>query len=114
MIHLSFYSVPYTVLNPYAQRNRDAFRSFNISINTTLTLSSVSAVPECSFTCTDGVKVILPNIESKDICEMAIKYASCPVRTLPNVDNRCIPWCPPCRNCPVNVQIESFSFAHNY
>ncbi|EFA78258.1 hypothetical protein PPL_08909 [Heterostelium album PN500] len=75
-----------------------------------IALSSVSAVPECSFTCTDGVKVILPNIETKEICDMAVNYAECPVRKVPDVDQYCIPWCYPCNQCTVDVKVASYSF----
>ncbi|EGG17075.1 hypothetical protein DFA_08057 [Cavenderia fasciculata] len=73
---------------------------------------TVSAKPQCSFTCGDGSKVTLPDlIQTKEHCQLAIELSECPKMNIPS--GRCIPWCPPCNSCPPmdNLEIVSYSFS---
>ncbi|KAF2070556.1 hypothetical protein CYY_008131 [Polysphondylium violaceum] len=79
------------------------------------TLSFVSALPsyECSFTCTDGTKSVLPFIRSEEDCKLAVYYSECPKRKTPPV-GYCVPWCAVCNKCQdVSLnKIESISFTN--
>jgi len=87
----------------------------SVIISFIIAVSCVSASPsfECSFSCTDGTKSILPNISTEEDCKLAVYYSECPNRKTPPIyEGRCIPWCPPCNSCPpmgLN-KIESISF----
>ncbi|KAF2077543.1 hypothetical protein CYY_001161 [Polysphondylium violaceum] len=87
--------------------------SIIISIIFAVSCVSASQNFECSFTCTDGTKSILPFISSKEDCKLAVYYSECPNRKIPSTEHKyCVPWCEPCNQCPPmgSNKIESFSF----
>ncbi|KAF2073527.1 hypothetical protein CYY_005176 [Polysphondylium violaceum] len=93
---------------------KSAILILSIIISIIFAVSSVSASQnfECSFTCTDGTKSILPFISSEEDCKLAVYYSECPIRKTPTEQVYCIPWCYPCNQCPLmgSNKIESFSF----
>ncbi|KAF2072703.1 hypothetical protein CYY_005983 [Polysphondylium violaceum] len=71
----------------------------SIIISIIFAVSFVSASPnfECSFTCTDGSKSILPFISSEENCKLAVYYSECPKRNTPE-GYYCHEWCYPAIN----------------
>ncbi|KAF2075114.1 hypothetical protein CYY_003591 [Polysphondylium violaceum] len=85
--------------------------SIIISIIFAVSYVSASQNFECSFTCSDGTKSILPLISSEEDCKLAVYYSECPNRKTPK-HKYCVPWCNPCNVCPPmgSNKIETFSF----
>ncbi|EGG23984.1 hypothetical protein DFA_06122 [Cavenderia fasciculata] len=85
---------------------------FLLSIILAIIIAFVAATPECSFTCDDGVKVFIPNINDVETCKMAVELLECPARR-PMPIGQCIPWCPTCHKCHYGLEITNYSFIEN-